>query len=164
MPSTEPACDRSRVRAAPGRGDDRLVASGLAGRRVVGDAAPGQDLGQAPVHHLDLAERADHHVRRLQVAVDHPPGVGVGHRLATCSKIARNRGRSSAGSGALGQQRGQGAALDQLHGEVGPAVGEGAQLVDRDDAGVLELAADLGLLDEPADQLGVVAVVARAGP
>ena len=33
------------------------------------------------------------------------------------------------------------------------------QLVDRHDAGVLELAGDLGLLDEPADQLGVVAVL-----
>ena len=82
VPRTEPACDRSGVvRAAPGRGDDRLVAGDLAGRGVVDDAAAGQDLGQAPVHHLDLAEAADHHVRRLQVAVDHPAGVGVGHRL-----------------------------------------------------------------------------------
>ena len=55
---------------------------GLPAGGVVGDAAPRQDLGQAPVHHLDLAERADHHVRRLQVAVDHAPGVGIGHRLA----------------------------------------------------------------------------------
>ena len=39
------------------------------------------------------------------------------------------------------------------------AVGEPAQLVDRDDPRVLELAADLGLLDEPADHLGVVAVL-----
>ena len=50
-------------------------------------------------------------------------------------------------------------ALDQLHREEGPEVGEGAQLVDRHDAGVLELAADLGLLDEAADHVGVVAEV-----
>ena len=48
--------------------------------------------------------------------------------------------------------------MHQLHREVGPAVGEGAQLVDRHDPRVLELAADLGLLDEAADQLGLVAV------
>ena len=36
---------------------------------------------------------------------------------------------------------------------------EGAQLVDRDHAGVLQLAGDLGLLDEPADQVGVVAML-----
>src|SRR5262249_36217208 len=41
-------------------------------------------------------------------------------------------------------------------GEVRTGVAEGAELVDRDDAGVLELAADLGLLDEPADQRGLV--------
>ena len=58
----------------------------------------------------------------------------------------------------FGQQFGQGAALDELHREIRPAVDERAQLVDRDDAGVLQLAADLGLLDEPADQLGVLAM------
>ena len=50
-------------------------------------------------------------------------------------------------------------ALDQLHAEEGAAVGEGSELVDRDDAGVLELAADLGFLDEAAGHVGVVAVV-----
>ena len=43
--------------------------------------------------------------------------------------------------------------------EERPAVGERAQLVDRHDARMLQLAADLRLLDEPADQVGVVAVV-----
>src|SRR3954451_24873147 len=36
---------------------------------------------------------------------------------------------------------------------------EGAQLVDRDHAGVLQLAGDLGLLDEPSDQVGVLAML-----
>ena len=44
--------------------------------------------------------------------------------------------------------------LTSFMAEERPAVGEGAQLVDRHDARVLELAADLRLLDEPADQLG----------
>ena len=73
--------------------------------------------------------------------------------------MPRNRGRSCAGCRGSAQQRGQGAALDQLHGEVGPAVAELAQLVDRHDARMLELAADLRLLDEAADQLGIVVVL-----
>ena len=73
--------------------------------------------------------------------------------------MPRSRGRSSAGPAPLRQQISQGAALDQLHGEIRPVVGEGAQLVDRDHAGVLQLAGDLGLLDEPADQVGVLAML-----
>ena len=80
------------------------------------------------------------------------------------SKIDRNRGRSSAGAERAAEQLGQRLPLDQLHAEERPAVGEGAQLVDRHDARVLELAADLRLLDEAADQVGVVAVGRRAGP
>ena len=74
------------------------------------------------------------------------------------SKMDRKRGRSCAGDWRSASNAEQGSALDQLHGEIGPAIGEGAQLVDRHDAGVLELAADLGLLDEAADQFGLVLV------
>src|SRR5262249_58032209 len=44
-------------------------------------AAWGQNLGQAPVQELDLAEGAHHDVARLQIAVDHPARVRVGHDL-----------------------------------------------------------------------------------
>ncbi len=83
VPMTDPACDRSES-SEPLRAVAMTVSpawSSLPALRVVDDPAARQDLGQAPVHHLDLAERADHHVRRLQVAVDHAPGVGVGDRL-----------------------------------------------------------------------------------
>ena len=40
-------------------------------------------------------------------------------------------------------------AADEPHGVVGPAVGVGAQAVDRHDAGVLQPAGDLGLEQEP---------------
>ena len=159
MPSTEPARDSPAsepvrtVRIAPD------VVAAPPRPLLVGDAPLVEHLGQAPVHHLDLAEAADHHVRRLQVAVDHAPGVGIGHRLADLLED-RQEPRPVVRRVLAGlQQRGQGAALDQLHGEVEPAVGEPAQLVDRDDPRVLELAADLRLLDEPADHLGVVAVL-----
>ena len=46
----------------------------------------------------------------------------------------------------------------QLHGEIGPPIRECAQLVDRHDPWMLQLAANLGLLDEPANKIGLVAV------
>ena len=46
-------------------------------------------------------------------------------------------------------------ALDQLHGQERPAVGQGAEVVDGGDAGVLELAGDAGLVREPAGGRGV---------
>ena len=49
-------------------------------------------------------------------------------------------------------------ALDQLHREVGTAVAEGAQLVNGHDAGMLQLAGDLGFLDEAANHVGLVAM------
>src|SRR5262245_36587671 len=54
---------------------------------------------------------------------------------------------------ALGEQRGERAALHELHREIGPLVREQAELVDGHDAGMLELAADLRLLDEAFQQL-----------
>ena len=73
--------------------------------------------------------------------------------------MPRDRGSPSAGDGRAASKLGEGLAPDQLHGEERPAVGEGAQLVDRHDARVLELAADLRLLDEAADHLGAAAEV-----
>ena len=48
--------------------------------RLTGDRA--HHLGEAPVHHEHLAEAPDHDVVGLEIPVDHPPGVGVGNRLA----------------------------------------------------------------------------------
>ena len=93
--------------------------------------------------------------------MDHPPGMGVGDRLADLLEDRRATGAGRRPGRLRLQQRGEGAPLDQLHREEGPAVGERAQLVDRHDPGVLELAADLRLLDEPADQVGVVAVLVQ---
>ncbi len=91
--------------------------------------------------------------------MDHAAGVGVGDRLGDGLEDGEEAGPVVVGAVAGLEQLGQGVALDQLHREEGPAVGEGAELVDGDDAGVLELAADLRLLDEAADHVGVVAVV-----
>ena len=100
VPITLPACDRSRIGPPPLRAVAITVSrvACLARGGVVGHAALRQDLGQAPVHHLHLAERADHDVRRLQVAMDHAAGVGVGDRLA--DGLRRSRGS------AAGRERG----------------------------------------------------------
>ena len=91
--------------------------------------------------------------------MDDPSAVGVGHRLADLLEDREELHPILGGASARLEQRRQGAAPDELHRDEQPAVGEAAQLVDRRDPGVLELAADLGLLDEPADHLGVVAVL-----
>ena len=49
-------------------------------------------------------------------------------------------------------------AADEPHRVVGAAVGVRSQAVDRDDAGMLEAAGDLGLEDKPAAADGVVGV------
>ena len=51
-------------------------------RHPVGGVTPRQDLGQPPVHHLDLAKRTHHDIRGLQVAVDHASSVRIGDGLA----------------------------------------------------------------------------------
>ncbi len=53
----------------------------------------------------------------------------------------------------------EGIAPDEPHGVVGPAVGVGAQAVDRDDPGVLEPAGDLGLEQEACSADRVVGVL-----
>ncbi len=141
-------------RLAPGGGDHR-VAARQARRGVVDDSPARQDLRQAPVHQLHLAERADHDVRRLQVAMDHPPGVRIGRGLRHRLEDAQEPRTVRRHAPPRVQEGGERVALDQLHAEERPPVGERAQLIDRHDPRVLELAADLRLLDEPPDDLGV---------
>ena len=110
----------------------------------------GQHLGQAPVHDLDLAERADHDVGRLQVAVDDAVGVGVADRLADLLEHRQEPAAVGRRVGPPSEQVVEGLALDELHRQERPAVGQRADLVDRRDAGVLQLAGDPGLVEEPA--------------
>ena len=62
--------------------------------------------------------------------------------------MERKRGRSAARSGSLAEQGRQGLASHQLHGEERPAA-EAADVVNRHDARMLQLAADLRFLKEP---------------
>src|SRR5262245_65780013 len=53
------------------------------------------------------------------------------------------------------QEFGQGASLDELHAEEGSSIRQLAQLMDRSDARMLELAHDLRLFEEALAQAGV---------
>ena len=90
--------------------------------------------------------------------MDDPPGVGVGQRLANLLKDLEEARQVVRRRFAFLEEGGQRSPFHQLHGEVGTAVGETAGLVDGDDAGVLQLAADLRLLHEAAHRDRVVAV------
>ena len=180
VPSTLPACDSLPLPAGPLRTVAITVSWTELRHSLVGDASGGQHLGQAPVHHLDLAEGAHHHVRGLQIAVDHAAGMRIRHRLAYLledaeearefvvgwvqptgyAKVfgARIGGLHPPYGFALRQQCRQGSALDQLHGEVWTPVGKCAQLVDRHDTRMLQLAADLRFLDKAVQDVGIAVV------
>ena len=86
--------------------------------------------------------------------MDHAAGMRVGDRLGDRLEDRQEPRLVVGGILAVAKQSGQGTALDQLHCEVGTSVTVGAELVDRDDPGMLELTANLRLLDKPADQFG----------
>ena len=60
--------------------------------------AGADDLGEPPVDHQGLAVRAEHDVGGLEIAVDHAPAVGVGHRVADVEEPSEQRLQ---GAGAL---------------------------------------------------------------
>ena len=110
--------ERERLRVV-GRSRDREVrrsVSGFVGRR-------GQVFGQSPVHHLHFAERPDHHVGGLQIPVQDIATVGEGDRLAHHLEHGHEPPAVVTRVGAGGQQFVQSAALDELHGQIRPAVG-----------------------------------------
>jgi len=122
---------------------------------------PVQKLGQPPVQHDDFAVLAEHHVGRLQVAMNDAPRVGIGDRVADVDDRlqqppefeSRRRARP-----ALLVVRFDGVAqrlaVDKPHRvERVSAVLVAGQFVHRHDVGVLQLARDLRLTDEPPQRL-----------
>ena len=76
--------------------------------------------------------------------------VGVRDRLADLLERWREPPPVGGRIRPLPEQGGQGATLDQLHGQERPAVGESADPVHGRNAGVLELGGDPSLVGEPA--------------
>ena len=92
--------------------------------------------------------------------MQHAPAVGVVDRVADVEEPPQQLAQlqrppagvaSSSASSAWNAVDGllEAVAPDEPHGVVRPAVGVGAQAVDRHDAGVLQPAGDLGLEQEP---------------
>ena len=109
-----------------------------------------EDPREPPVHDVDLAELPHHHVRGLEVAVDHALGVCEGHRLTDAQEHAEHARRVP-----LLVPREDLVVLvpellpvDELHREVDLPALVHAELVHRDDAGMLKLASDLRLIQE----------------
>ncbi len=140
------AAARVDLRRRPGRRRDLHA--------QVGAVGPVEHAREPPVHHVHLAILADHHVGRLEVAVQHALRVRVGHRLADLEQHAqRARQRPAFASLARGgEDRLQIAPRDQPHREVHAALGVQAHLVHRHDAGVVQLRGDLRLLEEAVEQ------------
>ena len=125
------------------------VEAAAAGRRRGLGAHPGE-LGEAKVADQDAAVARDHHVVRLDVAVDQPGGVCRGH--------APTRGQKDVQRLAPGPRRlqpvAQRLALDELHGAE-QTVSVGAELVDADDVRMVHAGHRLGLAPQPGLSLVV---------
>src|SRR5687767_6232212 len=88
-------------------------------------------------------------------------GVGIANRVTELLEDGDEPAEFAGGALALRQEVPQRVPLDELHGQEGPAVGQGAEVVYGRDAGVLQLAGDLRLDDEAGGGGGVHG---RAGP
>jgi hypothetical protein len=133
VPMTAPCSVRpAPARAAPGR------------RRL----DLGQVLGQAPVDHDGLAELADQHVRRLEVAVDDLLAVRIGDRLRRGEHV-RQQAQPLVEGAPLADQLGERAPRHQLHRVERVAGGPAPRLVDRHDRRVLQPRRQQRLAHEP---------------
>ena len=129
---------------------------GHVGRRAQDGAGVGlvlvelEPLGQAEVGDLGRAVGGEQDVGRLEVAVDDPPVV---RGLHPSRKQGDHPHRLARRPGALAEPLGQATTLDELQGEVRKP-GVLADLVDLDDARVLELGDRPGLGPEPRELIG----------
>src|SRR3989449_1624847 len=140
-----------------GRADRRV--RDLLGRHVARRPHDGAGTGELrrlqprdpEVHDLDAAVRGDAHVRRFDVAVDHAAVVGVRQRrehLDHDIELALERQRV-----VPTDDRAQVAAVHQLHRDEELVLGF-AEVVDRDDVGVLQHAGGARLAQEALTDVG----------
>ena len=109
----------------------------------VGVGELGRDPREAPVHHEHFAVVAEHHVFRLQIAMDHAAGVGEGHRVGHAQQDAQVLVELL-----LVDHLVPGRAVDALHRVEQRACVVRAEVVDRHDVRVVELAGDDRFGDE----------------
>jgi hypothetical protein len=113
--------------------------------------APGyiaaQILGEAPVDHDGLAERADEHVGGLEIAVDDALAVGVRDRVGHGDHV-RQEGQALARRWGVADDVVERAARDELHRVERLARRPAPDVVDGDDGRVLEARGDRRLAHE----------------
>jgi hypothetical protein len=110
------------------------------------------ELGKAEVQHLHQAGGRDHHVRGLDVAVDDAGRVGRGEAAGDLHRDPQHfHERQASARQPLPEAR----SLQALHGDVGASLGVPADVVDGDDAGMVEARGGAGLLDEAPGAAGV---------
>ena len=120
----------------------RLLASETLGLR---------ELGEAEVQDLDAAVLGDEEVLGLQISMDDPLLV---RRSEAVGDLDRVVDRLALGQSASGKPRAQRLALEQLRDDIGLAL-EGADVVDRQDVGVVQGPGRLRLLLEAAQPLRI---------
>ena len=136
--------------------------------RVRGGVGPVERLGQAPINDQRFAIFTDHDVAWLQVAMEHAAAVGILDGVADVEEppeelLELDGPLADAGHGSgVGMEPlegvGQAVAADEPHRVERPASGVVAEAVDRDDAGMLQAAGDLGFEHEPGAAARVVGV------
>ena len=117
-------------------------------------ARPGSKTRQAEVEQLDVAVGPDHHVVRLDVAMDDLRRVRDREGFGDLPRDARRAAERQA----LGGHLAQGRSLDELHRDVA-IVANDTGLVDRDDVRVIQRGGERGLAQQAIER---VVVVARA--
>ena len=103
----------------------------------------GRDPRQAPVHHQHFAVVAEHDVFRLQVAMNHAAGVGEGHRVGHAQQDAQVLVELLLVDHLVPRR-----AVDALHRVEQRAFVVRAQVVNRHDVRMVELAGDDRFGDE----------------
>jgi hypothetical protein len=158
---------RARDRHQPGTGftfggDDR---ESVARRRSAGTMRPSGDFRETPVHHVNLAEPAAHDVLRLEVAMDHSLGVGIGHRFGDFDQRFDRAARRPAefALARAGEHFAEMAAAHQSHREIEAALRVHSDFVQRHDARMIELPGDLRFLEETRQSVGVDLLTALVG-
>ena len=143
-------CDGAQHDAGPRR---------FAGRRKLRDVGPRglRELGEAEVENLDEALPRDHQVLGLQVAVHDPGLVRPGEPLGDLAgEGEKTLGRKCAVREKIAQRF----SLHELHRDVGDRVGL-ADLVDRDDVGMIERGGRAGLLLEAREPVPILGNFSR---
>lgn len=132
---------------------------GCGGVEIEAASGGGGDEGGAPIDDAEVAEGADEDVCGFEVAMDDATGVGVGDDFGDADEEFEGMGPGVVrigGIAGLAEDVFEGGAGEDVGGVEESAIGIEADVMDGEDAGVLELAGDLGFGEEAgADGTGV---------